>query len=121
MLFIAVVALLVLLVLVAVAVVDQRHGGFKNKKREGHWGEGTAPLTPPRRWEDLDEALCLVLVPYLAFVVAAAVCLVFVVGFVAACVWRFFFLGFACYSICRMQARTSLYAPHAGFVVNDTV
>ena len=44
---------------------------------------------PPRRWEDLDVApLCLlvvvVVVPSLAFVVAAVVGLVLVVGFVAA-------------------------------------
>ena len=46
---ISLVALLVLLVLVAVAaaiaVADLRHDGFENRKREGVWGEGTAP--PP--------------------------------------------------------------------------
>ena len=111
MLFIAVVALLVLLVLVTVAVVDLRHRGFKNKKRERGWGGGRS-ASPPRRWEDLDVApLCLVLVPHLA-VVVAAVCLFLVVGFVAACGWRAFFE--VLHAICRMQARTSVFRSPRG-------
>ena len=103
MLFIAVVALLVLLaVAAAIAVVDlrsllgkgqvlfsSRSDGFKNQEREG-WLGGGRGASPPRRWEDLDVApLCLVVVPQLVFVVAAVVRLVLVVGFVAPCIGSF--------------------------------
>ena len=52
---IAGVALLVLVAVVIVVLVGLRHEGFKNKEREGGWGEGRSASTP-RRWEGLDVA-----------------------------------------------------------------
>ena len=78
------------------------------KITSGRGVKGRVQRLPPRRWEDLDVAPpCLVVVPYLAFVAAAAVRLVLVVGFVAACVWRVFFE--VLHAVCRMQARTSAF------------
>ena len=82
-------------------------------KAGGGLGERAQRLPPGRRWEDLAVApLCLVVVPYLAFAVAAVVCLVLVVSFVAACVWLFFEVLNA---ICRTQARTSVFRSPRGF------
>ena len=77
---VAAIASVAFLVAVVIVVLDLRHDGFKNKEREGGWGEGAAP-TPQGAWEGCSVLLlcCCSLVGFV------------VVGFVpySSCCWPF--------------------------------